>query len=96
MAGLDVLEADERDDVEVVASYDPVPAELAERRDEIEAAITDELRSLDREDLLGDVDSGWILFSGPGAGVSEEALAPYRELLEQTGKRIVVTVGPPP
>jgi hypothetical protein len=93
----EALDLAERDpDVEVVASWDPVPPELAASEDEIDEAIADALRDLGREDLLPDIESGWILFSGPGAGVGEDVLGPYRELVQKTAERVVVVVGPAP
>jgi len=92
----EIARADGDPDVEVVASWDPVPAELAASQDDINRAIADALHELGRDDLLPDIDSGWIVFSGPGAGLTEEVLGPYRELLQKSAERIVVTVGPPP
>jgi hypothetical protein len=82
--------------IEQVASWDPVPAALAASEQEIDAAIEEALRGLDREDLVPDIESGWIVFSGPGAGLGEDVLGPYRELLQKTAERVVVLVGPPP
>jgi hypothetical protein len=89
-------EADPDDDLVLVASYDPRSPELVARADEIEAALVAEIEDMGRADLLEDLDTGWILFSGADAGVPEEVLGPYRELFQTGGDRVVVLVGPPP
>jgi hypothetical protein len=90
-----LAEADADPEVDVVATWDPVPRELAGAEDQIKGAVADALRDLGRDDLLPDVDSGFIVFSGPGAGLTEEVLGPYRQLMETRGERVVVLLGPP-
>jgi hypothetical protein len=94
--GLAQAAAAEDSDVAVVATYDPVPADLEDSEAEIRANLIAALDAMGRDDLVADVATDWIVWSGPDQGVPDEVLDPLRELLSTRGDRVVVLFGPPP